>query len=148
VGQSPNGYLGFHSPISYTNTTPTSSGDETPRTVQLPSFTLYRSSPACPSEGRNEKQGTFVRVGDFPSPNNPKDNVDWRQYEVIEGNSYATRNSGIAPTVLRTDTKGGAQKKKVRRPFFGVLSSFWTSKESEGGAETDETDYLYLPPSV
>lgn len=107
-------YIGFHSPISYTSTTPTSTGDETPRTVQLPSFTLYRSSPACPSEPNKERQGTFVRVGDFHSPNSPKDDIDWREYQVIEGKSPSTRNSGSPETVLRTDTRGGAQKKDVR----------------------------------
>ncbi|GAA5853024.1 hypothetical protein JCM8547_004774 [Rhodosporidiobolus lusitaniae] len=109
-------YIGFTSPISYTNTTSSSPCDETPRTVSLPSFTFYHSSPSCPLEGNAEKRGTFRELGRFPSPNNryvgqeEVASIDWKQYEVIEGNSYATANTGVPSTVLQTDTRGGVAK--------------------------------------
>ncbi|GAA5916749.1 hypothetical protein JCM6882_003045 [Rhodosporidiobolus microsporus] len=118
AGQAVDDYIGFHSPVSYTNTTPAvvlgpcgeETVDETPRTVDLPFFILYRASPSCPSEGVGEKRGTFRSVGRFPSPRAREGfvgDVDWQQFEVVEGNSYATANTGIAPTVVMTDTRGG-----------------------------------------
>ncbi|GAA6018203.1 hypothetical protein JCM10207_002866 [Rhodosporidiobolus poonsookiae] len=118
LSQNADDYLGFHSPISYTNTTPSSPcGNQTPRTVLLPSFTLYHSSPACPITDRydQERHATFVEVGSIASPQSrgARRNMDWVRYDPIAGNSHATANTGLG-TVLRTETRAGVIEKEAR----------------------------------